>query len=93
VFDGPQIVAVYRDLNYERSTAKDKYNYFGTLRASTGLTVNLMKSVDNAHWEKVGAPQNYINGTGDVRLTWKNQPAMRYYEFGISFPDNKGVGK
>lgn len=93
VFDGPQIAAVYRDLNYERSTAKDKYNYFGTLRASTGLTVNLMKSVDNVHWEKVGTPQNYINGTGDVRLTWKNQPAMRYYEFGISFPDNKGVGK
>jgi len=93
VFDGPQIVAVYGGMNYEKSTAKDKYNYFGTLKASADLSVNLLKSVDTVHWEKVGASQNYVNGTGDVRLIWKNQPAMRYYELGITVSDGKGVGK
>ena len=81
VFKGPEIVAVYKGLNYEKSTKPDTFNYFGKVNASINLTIDLLSSDDNAQWKNIGKPQKYMTGSGEALLRWNNQPAIRYFEF------------
>ena len=37
VFEGPEIVAVYKDLSYQKSAIVGLYNYQGTINASVQL--------------------------------------------------------
>ena len=81
VFKGPEIVAVYKGLNYEKSTQGATFNYFGKVNASINLTIDLLSSDDNVQWKNIGKPQKYMAGSGEVLRTWNDQPAIRYYEF------------
>ena len=81
VFRGPEIVAVYNGLNYEKSTQGATFNYFGKVNASINLTIDLLSSDDNVQWKDIGKPQKYISGSGEVLRIWNNQPAIRYFEF------------
>jgi hypothetical protein len=83
VFKGPEIVAIYKGLSFEKSTKADTYNYFGKFNASINLTIDLLSSEDNIQWKNIGKPQRYSAGSGEVLRTWKDQPVIRYYEFDI----------
>jgi hypothetical protein len=83
VFEGPEIVAVYKDLSYQKSAIIGLYNYQGTINASVNLTLDLLGSEDNKHWRNIGKIQRYTFGSGEVLKTWKDEPAIRYYEFDI----------
>jgi hypothetical protein len=83
VFTGPEIVAIYKDLNFQDSTSKGKYNYFGKINGSINLTVDLLSSEDNVHWKNIGKPQKYRAESGEVLIIWRDQTVLRYYEFDI----------
>jgi hypothetical protein len=83
VFEGPEIIAVYKDLSYQKSAIVGLYNYQGTINASINLTLDLLGSEDNEHWRSIGKIQRYTFGSGEVPKTWKEEPAIRYYEFDI----------
>jgi hypothetical protein len=82
-FEGPEIVAIYKDLDFKASTSKGKYDYFGKINGSINLTVDLLGSEDNVNWRNIGKPQKYYAGSGEVQIIWKDQPPIRYYEFDI----------
>lgn len=88
VFKGPDIVAVYKDLSYEKSTIPNRFNYFGKLIASINLTVDLLSSDDNVKWTNIGKPQKYVAGSGEMVMIWKDQPAHRYYELDLKRATN-----
>jgi hypothetical protein len=81
VFKGPEIVATYKGLNYEKSTKADTFNYFGKVNASINLSIDLLSSDDNVQWKNVGKPQKYMAGSGDVLRRWNDLSAIRYFEF------------
>ena len=81
VFNGPEIVAIYKDLNFQESASKGKFNYFGKINGSVNLTVDLLGSEDNVNWKNIGRPQRYRAGSGEVPITWRDQTVLRYYEF------------
>jgi hypothetical protein len=83
VFKGPEIVAIYKDLSYQKSTIPNRFNYLGKINSSINLTVDLLSSGDNLNWRNVGKPQKYIAGSNEVPMTWKDQTALRYFEFDI----------
>jgi hypothetical protein len=91
VFKGPDIVVIYKDLNFNRSTTAGKFNYFGNINASINLSIDLLSSEDNVHWKTIGQTQNYTAGSGEVPKKWKDQPAIRYYEFDIKTADGKVI--
>jgi len=81
-FDGPEIVASYKNLNFN-STSRGKYNYFGKINGSINLTVDLLGSEDKVHWRNIGKPQKYIAGSGEVPIIWRDLPVIRHFEFDI----------
>jgi hypothetical protein len=81
VFKGPEIVAIYKGLNYEKSTKADTFNYFGKVNASINLSIDLLSSDDNVQWKNIGKPQKYMAGSGEVLRRWNDLPAIRYFEF------------
>ncbi|MCX6673571.1 MAG: hypothetical protein NTY37_07315 [Methanothrix sp.] len=81
-FNGPEIVAIYKDLNFN-STSRGKYNYFGKINGSINLTVDLLGSEDKVHWRNIGKPQNYLAGSGEVLIIWRDLPVIRNFEFDI----------
>jgi hypothetical protein len=83
VFKGPEIVAIYKDLSYQKSTIPNRFNYLGKINSSINLTVDLLSSGDNLNWRNIGKPQKYIAGSNEVPMTWKDQTALRYFEFDI----------
>jgi len=89
VFKGPDIVAMYKDLSYERSTIPNRFNYFGKVIASINLTVDLLSSDDNVKWRNIGKPQKYVAGSGEMMMIWKDQPAHRYYELDLKTANNE----
>ena len=82
-FKGPEIVAIYKDLDFNESTSRSKYNYFGKINGSINLTVDLLGSEDNVNWKNIFKPQKYYAGNGEKQIIWKDQPPLRYYEFDI----------
>lgn len=81
VFRGPEIVAIYKGLNYEKSSTSDTFNYFGKVNASINLSIDLLSSDDNVQWKNIGKPQKYMAGSGEVLRRWNDLPAIRYFEF------------
>ena len=81
VFSGPEIVAIYKSLNYKKSSTSDTFNYFGKVNASINLSIDLLSSDDNVQWKNIGKPQKYMAGSGEVLRRWNDLPAIRYFEF------------
>ncbi len=92
IFEGPEIVAIYKDLNFQDSTSKGKYNYFGKINGSINLTVDLLGSEDAVNWNNIGRPQKYRAGSGEVPISWKDQPVLRYYEFEFKTDTGEVIG-
>jgi len=91
VFEGPEIVAIYKDLDYQKSTVPNRFSYSGKVNASINLTVDLLSSEDNIKWRSVGQPKKYLAGSGEKEFIWANQPAYRYYEFDFKTADGKVI--
>jgi hypothetical protein len=92
IFEGPEIVAIYKDLNFQDSAIRGKYNYFGTINGSINLTVDLLGSGDAVSWKNIGKPQKYTAGSGEVPIQWKDQPVLRYYEFDFKTDNGEAIG-
>ena len=90
VFKGPEIVAIYKGLNYEKSSKSNAFNYFGKVNASINLSIDLLSSDDNVQWKNIGKPQKYMAGSGEVLRRWNDLPAIRYFEFDFK-TDTGGV--
>jgi len=91
VFEGPEIVAIYKDLDYQKSAVPNRFSYSGKVNASINLTVDLLSSEDNIKWRSVGQPKKYLAGSGEKEFIWANQPAYRYYEFDFRTADGKVI--
>jgi hypothetical protein len=81
VFRGPEIVVIYKGLNYEKSSKLNAFNYFGKVNASINLSIDLLSSDDNVQWKNIGKPQKYTAGSGEALRSWNDLPAIRYFEF------------
>jgi hypothetical protein len=92
VFKGPEIVAIYKDLNFQDSKSKGKYDYFGKINGSINLTVDLFGSEDIVNWKNIGKPQKYKAGSGEVPILWRDQPVLRYYEFDFKTDTGEVIG-
>ncbi|MDM7935694.1 MAG: hypothetical protein QUS08_09935, partial [Methanothrix sp.] len=82
VFQGPEIFAVYRDLNFKKN-ALGTYDYMASVIGSEDLTVDLLWSTDNEHWTAAGRPRSYRAGSGWTELVWENMPAYYFYEIDV----------
>ena len=91
VFEGPEIVAIYRDLSYRKSIIPNRFSYSGKVNASINLTVDLLSSEDNINWRNIGMPKKYLAGSGETELTWSDQTALRYFEFDFKTADGKEI--
>lgn len=92
VFEGPEIVAIYKDLSYRKSTIPNRFSYSGRVNASINLTVDLLSSEDNINWRNIGMPKKYLAASGETELTWSDQTALRYFEFDFKTADGKVIG-
>jgi len=93
VFKGPEIVAMYKGLNFEKNTGSpNKYNYMAQVNSSENLTVDLIHSNDNVNWENLNDEKRYVANTGWKTLVWSSKPGYRYYEMDITFYDETLTG-
>ena len=82
VFEGPDIMAMYRGLDYEE-VGPNRYNYITWVNGTVDLTADLLTSTDKETWKNVGDEKSYAAGTGWNKLVWSSRPGYKFYEVGI----------
>jgi len=90
VFQGPEIVAMYKNLDYE-DVSPGRYNYVAWVNGSVNLTADLIHSSDNDNWNNLEDWKRYTSGSSWKRLVWDNKPGYRFYEVDIRFEEEAGA--
>jgi hypothetical protein len=89
VFRGPEIVAMYKNLDYE-DVSPGRYNYVAWVNGSVNLTADLIYSTDNENWKNLEDWKRYTAGSGWTKFVWGNKPGYRFFEVDIRFEEEVG---
>lgn len=90
VFSGPEIVAMYKNLDYE-DVSPGRYNYVAWVNGSVDMIADLIYSTDNENWKNLEDWKRYTGGSGWTRLAWEDKPGYRFYEVDIRFEEPVGI--
>lgn len=82
VFKGPNIVAMYKGLDFEKIST-GVFDYSASVCGSEDLTVDLIYSRDNEKWTESGKPETYSANSGWQKIVWKGLPPYNFYELEI----------
>lgn len=85
-FEGPEILAEYRSLDYEE-LGSGRYNYIARINGSVNMTIDLQHSTDNVNWVPLKDVKRYVANTGWQKLVWNNKPGYAKYEVDIKFDE------